>query len=160
MPTLEKRLSDAEAAAREPWSDAWRRWHTAVFEPMDVPPELLALEDRYEVGGEFDAAAEAAAVDLLPRRWRAAGGWRGLDDWFNVEVCAIVDAAFPESDAPPALNLYPSDIPAPPIVPTLKEVDALEAEAASLTSPRGYSAASMRILAGIARRHALHTNRA
>ncbi|PEN10382.1 hypothetical protein CRI94_17345 [Longibacter salinarum] len=160
MPTLEKRLSNVEAAARGPWTEAWCLWQAAVFEPMDCPETLLEVEAKHKAGDSFDMKAKDAAQDLMPTRWRTAGGWSALDNWFCVEAHAILDAVFPEDDAPPALNLYPEDIPAPPIVPTPEEIGALDAETEPLTAPRGYAAASMRILAGLARRHALHIDQA
>jgi len=139
-----RKLNKIEEAARPNWERRWRTWwHELKNRAPDAARAVMdwALAHHCE-GDEFDRNAEAAVETAQPQR----GDWTALRDWFETLHERAGDA-LERGD----LGTRPTDLPAPPFVPTEEEMSDLVDRADR--TPEGVAAAVLAHVAHTARIH-------
>jgi hypothetical protein len=137
-------LNKIEEAARPEWERRWRTWWHKLKDTAPDPARAVmdwALTHHCEKGA-FDREAEAAVESVAPQR----GDWAALRDWFATLHERAGDAL--ESGD---LGTCPTDLPAPPFVPTEEEISDLVDRADR--TPEGIAAAVIAHVAHTARIH-------
>jgi len=137
-------LSKIEEAARSDWRRAWGKWWHGLKDGVPDRPRAVmdwALAHHCE-GDSFDREAKAAVQAVTPDR----GDWTELREWADTlheETAEVLE----HED----LGTRPSDLPAPPFVPTGNEYQALIRRAER--TPEGVAAALFARTAYTARYH-------
>jgi hypothetical protein len=143
-PMKTRTLNKIEEAARPKWERRWRTWWHELKDRAPDPARAVmdwALAHHCE-GDEFDRNAEAAVESVAPQR----GDWTALRDWFETLHERTGDAL--ESGE---LGTRPTDLPAPPVVPTEEEMSDLVDRTGR--TPKGVAAAVLAHVAHTARTH-------